>query len=138
MFNDIRHTIKKSAVYSLGNISTKLIGLLLIPLYTDQKFLTIQDYGALGILEITSQVLVAVLSLNMSHSFTRWYWDAGYTTKQKGIFFTVLVLLISLSAISLAGFIPFSENISKLLLLAALSVPKLTLTPALIKSATRH
>jgi O-antigen/teichoic acid export membrane protein len=116
MFQDIRKVIGKSAIYSLGNLSTKLIGLILIPLYTDQHYFTIQDYGALSILEITSQVLVALLSLNMSHSFTRWYWDANYKKQQKSMFFTVLVMLIFLCVLSLTAALPLSEGISRLLL----------------------
>ena len=56
MIGDIKKAFGKSVVYSLGNMSTKLIGLVLIPLYTDQDYLSVSDYGALGVLEITSQV----------------------------------------------------------------------------------
>ncbi len=36
MIGDIKKAFQKSAIYSIGNMSTKLIGLVLIPLYTDQ------------------------------------------------------------------------------------------------------
>ncbi|MBN1131881.1 MAG: polysaccharide biosynthesis C-terminal domain-containing protein [Bacteroidales bacterium] len=115
MFEDIKHAIRKSAVYSLGNMSTKLIGLILIPLYTNQKYLTVADYGALGILEITSQVIIAVLSLAIASSFTRWFWDADYIKKQKSIFFTTLVVLTGVSLLALSATIPVSEGISRLI-----------------------
>ena len=115
MIGDIKKALGKSAVYSLGNMSTKLIGLLLIPLYTDQDYLNISEYGALGILEITSQVLAALMSLALATSFSRWYWDKKFENRQKSIFFTSLFTLVSISTIFLILVIPFSDSISKLL-----------------------
>lgn len=115
MIGDIKKAFQKSAVYSIGNMSTKLIGLVLIPLYTDQDYLSVSDYGALGVLEITSQVLVALMSLTLSQSLTRWFWDKNYIKQQKSIFFTSLMVLIFLSGVMLAGSIPFSLSFSKLL-----------------------
>ena len=68
MIGDIKKAFRKTAVYSLGNMGTKLIGLILIPLYTDQDYLTVSDYGALGVLEITAQVLVALMSFTLSRA----------------------------------------------------------------------
>jgi len=115
MIDDIKKAFRKSAVYSLGNMSTKLIGLILIPLYTDQDYLTISDYGALGILETTSQVLVALLSLTLSQSLTRWYWDDRYRDQQKSIFFTSMSFLLGTSALSLAVLLSFASPLSNLL-----------------------
>ena len=115
MIGEIRKTLGKSAVYSIGNMSTKLIGLLLIPLYTDQSYLSISEYGALGVLEVSAQVLVALMSLTLSTSLTRWYFDPDHSGRQKSIFFTSLITLISISAFCMAFAIPFSESISNLI-----------------------
>lgn len=115
MIGDIKKAFQKSAIYSIGNMSTKLIGLVLIPLYTDQNYLSVSDYGALGVLEITSQVLVALMSLTLSQSLTRWFWDKNYIKQQKSIFFTSLIVLVFLAGLMLAGMIPFSLSFSKLL-----------------------
>ncbi|MEN8228001.1 MAG: oligosaccharide flippase family protein [Bacteroidota bacterium] len=115
MLTDIKRAFGKSAVYSLGNMGTKLIGLVLIPLYTNQTYLSVSVYGALGVLEITSQVLVALMSLTLSQSLTRWFWDKDYVARQKSIFFTSLITLIIISAIMLIAAIPFSGSISSLL-----------------------
>ena len=115
MLGEIRKTFQKSAVYSLGNMSIKLIGLVLIPLYTNQEYLTVSDYGALGVLEITSQVMVALMSLTLSQSLTRWFWDRDYISRQKSIFFTSLVSLVVIAGVILAATIPLSGNISTLL-----------------------
>jgi O-antigen/teichoic acid export membrane protein len=115
MLEDIKITFRKSAVYGLGNMSTKLLGLVLIPLYTNQYYLTINEYGALSVLEITSQVLVALLSLTLSQSLTRWYWDAKFANRQKSIFFTTMLTLTIVSVIALTAGMLISSNISNLL-----------------------
>jgi len=115
MIEDIKKAFRQSVVYSLGNMSTKLIGLILIPLYTNQDYLTVDEYGVLGILEITSQVLVALMSLTLAQSLTRWFWDKNYIHRQKSIFFTSMIVLILVSALFLLGLLPFSEAISRLL-----------------------
>ncbi len=115
MIGDIKKTFRKSAIYALGNMSTKLIGLILIPLYTNQSYLTVNEYGALSILEITSHVLVALLSLTLSQSLSRWYWDAKYSARQKSIFFTCMLTLTVVSVIALSAGMLLSPNISNLL-----------------------
>lgn len=115
MLRDIKKAIGNSAIYSFGNMGTKLIGLLLIPLYTNQDYLTVSDYGALGVLEITSMVLVSLMSLTLTRSLTRWYWDKEYVAKQKSIFFSSLVVLIFIGVISLSALLPLSGSFSRLL-----------------------
>ncbi len=70
MLDKLRTTVKQTAIYSIGNMSTKLIGLILLPLYTD--YLTTADYGILSIFEITSQFLTAILGFRMSGAMMRW------------------------------------------------------------------
>lgn len=115
MIADIRRTFRKSLIYAMGNMATKLVGLILIPLYTDLKYFNISDYGALGILEVTSQVLVAILALALAQSLTRWFWDVAYIEKQKSIFFTTTFVLTLLSVLITLTMLPFSGFFSKLL-----------------------
>jgi len=77
-------------VYGLGNISIKLIGLFLFPLYTET--FTLQEYGVIGILDITSQILVAIIGLSLTSALFRFYFDKKYAEKQGELIFTVLSL----------------------------------------------
>lgn len=92
MFKTITSAIKGSVVYGLGNISIKLIGLFLFPLYTET--FTLQEYGVIGILDITSQILVAIIGLSLTSALFRFYFDKKYAEKQGELIFTVLSLLI--------------------------------------------
>jgi len=68
----------------LGNLSIKLVGLILIPIYTDPQYLTINDYGVLGIMEASAQILVAIIDVALIQALTRWYWDSEM--KKNGVF----------------------------------------------------
>jgi len=110
MLNNIKLATKDTFIYSLGNISTKIIGLVLLPLYTEK--LSVAEYGVLGTVEITIQVLVAAFNLSLYQALNRWYWDKQYVARQKSIFFTTLVSLIILSILMLLFFLPLTGTLS--------------------------
>ncbi len=113
LINDLRSSVKDSIIYSFGNLSTKLVGFILIPLYT--KYLSVEDYAILAILEITAQFIVAVFGFRISSALLRLYWDNDYKNRQKSMFFTSLSFLMVVGLLSVAGFIYFSGSISVLL-----------------------
>jgi len=114
MLDKLKITIKDSLIYSLGNISTKIIGLILLPLYL--KELSVEEYGMLGILEITLQIFVALFSFSVYQAFYRWYWDKKYRNKQQSLFFTSLFFNTSSAIIMVLIFFLFAEKISIILL----------------------
>jgi len=81
MLDKLRQTAKHTIIYSLGNISTKLAGLILLPFYTNH--ISIAEYGMLSIIETTTVFLVMVLCLNMYVALMRWYPDAKTNIEQK-------------------------------------------------------
>lgn len=99
MIKDIKHTLKHSAIYSIGGLITKVIGLILIPIYTDTQYLSLAAYGVYGIMEITNQIISAFLGLGLSNGLNRWYWDKDYKDKKRSLFFSSLVVLIVLGFI---------------------------------------
>lgn len=113
MFQIIKQTIKSSAVYGIGSISSKLIGFILLPLYT--SYLTTSEYGTLAIIEITSTLLTVVVSLKINAAFFRWYWDKEYKEKKKSILFSSILTLIVVSVALVLPLAFFSEQISLLL-----------------------
>ena len=88
MLNKLKVTAKNSVIYSIGNFATKFAGLFLLPLYTS-KF-SVDEYGVIGLLEVTVQIMIALFGLNLFNAFFRWYWDKEFIKKQKSIYFTVL------------------------------------------------
>jgi len=105
MLSNIKYTIRNSLIYGLGNLSVKLVGLVLITVYTNPQFLSISDYGVLGVMEATAQIVIALLGLALTQAFTRWYWDKEYSKKQKTIFFTLLTFLFGINNSSKSNYL---------------------------------
>jgi O-antigen/teichoic acid export membrane protein len=115
MLNSIKISFKDTLVYGLGNIAVKIVGLVLIPLYTNPKFFSIDQFGVLGILEISGLVLTASLASALPQSFARWFWDKDYKDNQKGIFFMSLSTQVIISFAFCLLLIPLSGTISLLI-----------------------
>ncbi len=98
---------KNSIIYSLGNVSAKLVGFILLPIYT--QYLTIADYGVLAILEITGQFLSSVFDLGLSFALNRWYWEEEFKNRQKALFFTIFSTLILAGGVLLSLLLLFSD-----------------------------
>jgi O-antigen/teichoic acid export membrane protein len=113
MLENLKTALKSTVIYSIGNLSSKLLGLILIPLYTEK--LTVSEYGILGMLEITAQVFTAVFGMSLFNAFFRWYWDKDYLGKQKSMYFTILVFVLVLSLLLNILFWPLHGSFSNLL-----------------------
>ncbi len=106
----LKKIAKNSAIYSLGNVSSKLVGFILLPIYT--KYLTINDYGILAILEISGQFLSSFLSMGLYFALNRWYWDSDYEEKQNILFFNVLISLLVIGFLVIFSLFLFADNLS--------------------------
>lgn len=99
MLQGIKNTAKSSIIYGLGNISTKLVGIVLLPLFTNTSLISVEEFGVLGVVDVSIQILIAVFGLSLYQAFFRWYWDKKYLEDRKSIFFTILTILTFLAAI---------------------------------------
>ena len=113
MLQYLKPLAKDSAIYALGNISGKVVGFILLPFYVQK--LTAAEYGMLGTLEATFQLIIALVGLNLYVAFTRWYWDKEVENRQKSTYFTTLISVIFLSLVVFIGFYPLSHAVSELL-----------------------
>jgi hypothetical protein len=53
MLNTFKSVAKGTVIYGFANVSIKLLGIILIPIYTNYKYLSKADFGVLGVLDIT-------------------------------------------------------------------------------------
>lgn len=74
IFEQIKRLAKQSAIYGLGGLVSRILAVLLLPLYT--SYLSTADYGKIETLVAASSVLVIVLRLGISSAFFRFYFDA--------------------------------------------------------------
>jgi O-antigen/teichoic acid export membrane protein len=113
MLKIFKNAAVNSLIYSFGNLSTKFVGLVLIPIYT--KHLTVADYGILGLLEVTSYALFVLFGYQLYYAFFRWYWDKEYKDRQKSLFFTMMAFLAVSSTIVCFALCPASAHFSTML-----------------------
>ena len=112
MLNSIRVTFKDSLVYGLGNIAVKVIGFILIPLYTDPKYFSLDDFGIIALLDITGLVLISVMASGLPQSLMRWFWDKDYSNNQKGMFFMALTTQLLVSILFCLILFPVTRQLS--------------------------
>jgi O-antigen/teichoic acid export membrane protein len=115
MLKSIKISLKDTIVYGLGNVAVKIVGLLLIPLFTDQKFFSTDQFGEMAVLDISAVILTAMLASGLPQSLTRWFWDREHKDNQKGIFFMSLASQITISLLFCAVLIPLSGTLSLLI-----------------------
>jgi len=111
MLNKLKDTAKHTFIYSLGNLSTKIIGLLLLPLYTAK--LTLLDYGRFTILETTSMFLTMVLGLRIVSSMMRWCAETEDRNEQGKILFNTYIVLLFTAVIVNLIFSPLNTWFSE-------------------------
>jgi len=115
MIGSIKLSVRDSIIYGFGNVAVKIVGFILIPLYTNPDYFTTEDFGILGLLEISGLVLTAILASSLPQSLTRWYWDKDYISEQKSVFFMSFTTQIVVSALLIILLIPLSKSFSILL-----------------------
>lgn len=116
MLKTIKISFKDTLIYGFGNVAVKIIGFVLIPLYTDPKYFSVDDFGTIAILDISGLILIAMIASGLPQSLMRWYWDKEYSGNQKGIFFIALAIQITVSVLFCLLLFPFSHQLSSVIL----------------------
>jgi O-antigen/teichoic acid export membrane protein len=74
MLERLKELLRHSAIYGLGSIVARVLGVLLLPLYT--RYLSPADYGLIETLVALSAVLAALVAQGMKSAFFRFYFDS--------------------------------------------------------------
>jgi len=70
----MKRLAKHSAIYGLGGLLSRILAVLLLPLYT--RYLSPRDYGAIETLVALTVVLMSVLRAGIASAFFRFYFDS--------------------------------------------------------------
>jgi O-antigen/teichoic acid export membrane protein len=96
---------RSSLVYGLGNYGVKLVGFLLIPVYT--RYLTPSDYGVMSLVSTFGQALFIFLNLGQSTALFRFYYDddtpAGRQRVIAGSLWITLIVSTPLALVALVS-----------------------------------
>jgi len=111
---DFLRVSKHSSNYLIGQILTKSLGFLLIPLYT--RFLVPSDYGILAMVSSISGVVTILYRFGLRGSFGRFYWDYKDDPQALGEFFATVLLFVGVvSTLSTVILISFGKEFFELI-----------------------
>ncbi len=99
MLGTIKNILKQSAIYGLGKISGRIVGFILLPLYTEK--ISVSDYGVLALLEAIIQFGAIFFEFGLKGGLFRWLNIYEDDKKKGSIIFTTLLWITAVSIIIL-------------------------------------
>lgn len=91
--NRYKKLVNNSIIFVIGNFGSKVISLLMVPLYT--YVLTTKQYGTVDLLTTTVSLLIPILSCSIDEAVLRFVMLDDISVKQRrGIFTTAIVMNI--------------------------------------------
>jgi O-antigen/teichoic acid export membrane protein len=100
----LKRLVKQSAIYGLGGIVSRLLAVLLLPLYT--SYLGTTGFGKIETIVALTTVLVVVLRLGISSAFFRFYFDSNDAERRTLVVRTSFWFTMTMATAGLvAGFI---------------------------------
>lgn len=109
----LKKLVSHSAVYWLAIMLSKMIGFLLIPLYT--RYLEPADYGVLEMLVLTVDVLSLVLGLQLIHAVAKYHDAAETVAEKKKVISTSIIIVATLAVFFYASLSFFADSVSLLI-----------------------
>src|ERR1041385_6808748 len=110
MLDRLKELFRHSAVYGLGSMVARTLGVLLLPLYT--RYLSPSDYGLIETLVALSAVLTALVAQAMKSAFFRFYFDSEELERRLLVVRTAFCYVMAASTAVLVAGIVFSRQIS--------------------------
>jgi O-antigen/teichoic acid export membrane protein len=95
MFDKIRRLTGHVLVYGFGNIGNRVVGFLLIPIYS--RYLTPEDYGVLALVAMLGQILYAIMNMGQNSALFRTYFRHDSAEARERVVTTSLWLILTLS-----------------------------------------
>src|SRR5438128_8944996 len=113
MFDQIKRLVKHSASYGIGGFVSRILAVLLLPLYT--RYLSPSDYGAIATLVALSAVLFAMLRASIQSSFFRFYFDSTDERRRTLVVRTSFWFTMATATAALLAGLALAEPISRAL-----------------------
>jgi O-antigen/teichoic acid export membrane protein len=109
----LRRLGRHSAVYGIGGIVSRVLAVLLLPLYT--RYLTTEDLGAVGIVVAVSAIAVTILRLGISSAFFRFYFDSADLARRLLVVRTSFWFTMGMATVGLAAGVLLAPQLAALL-----------------------
>jgi O-antigen/teichoic acid export membrane protein len=106
----LRQLVGQSAVYGLGGLVSRILAVLLLPLYT--AYLDPGDLGAVGVVTALSAVLVTILRGGISSAFFRFWFDSPEPAARRTVLRTSFWYTMSAATFGLVAGWVFAPQIA--------------------------
>jgi O-antigen/teichoic acid export membrane protein len=113
MLERLKELFRHSMIYGLGSIVARILGVLLLPLYT--RYLSPSDYGLIETLIALSAVLSALVAQAMKSAFFRFYFDSAEPERRLVVVRTAFWYVMAASTAVLIAGVALAQPISWLL-----------------------
>jgi O-antigen/teichoic acid export membrane protein len=110
----LKSTVKHGGIYAVGTILSRLVGFLMLPVYT--RVLTTEDYGIMEILSLSTDILSMLVGLGIRQAVLRYYYRYDTDVERNGVISTASLLLIGIFTVTGALGIAFAGPLTQLLL----------------------
>ncbi len=104
---------KHSLIYGLGGLVSRILGLLLLPLYT--RYLSPSDYGKVETLIAFTLVIGIFLRMGITSALFRFYFDSPEPAHRRLVLRTSFWFTMSMATLGLVAGLALSPQISQLL-----------------------
>lgn len=121
--NRTKYLIKNTAIFTVGNIATKLISFILIPLYTN--VLSTFEYGLIDLIVAISTIAAPIVSLNIMEAVMRFNLDKGENSDEItkiGIVVVTIGSVVGLILLPISSFVDLLADWGLLLYLYTMSL----------------
>jgi O-antigen/teichoic acid export membrane protein len=109
----LRRLGKHSAIYGLGGLVSRILAVLLLPLYT--RYLSPSDYGKVETLIALSTVAGIVLRMGITSALFRFYFDSPEPEHRRLVLRTSFWFTMTMATVGLVAGLALSPTISELL-----------------------
>jgi O-antigen/teichoic acid export membrane protein len=111
--SQLRRLGKHSAIYGLGGLVSRILAVLLLPLYT--RYLSPSDYGKVETLIALTTVAGILLRMGIGSAFFRFYFDSPEPDKRRLVLRTSFWFTMTMAMVGLLAGLALSPEISTLL-----------------------
>lgn len=107
--------IKHSSIYAIGNMSRKLVGFIMLPIYT--RYLTPADYGIVELLVVMVSLVELFFGARLFQAVTRFYYEYEQDDRRVSnqVLSTAFIITTIISALGVAAIVLLREPLSDVL-----------------------
>lgn len=95
VFQNLKNLASDSMIYGLAGVATRVMGVVLTPLYT--RVYAPEDYGVFGLISNAYSLIAIILIFSLDNSTARWFYDTEDVEYRKKIISTWFWFYLTLS-----------------------------------------